>query len=92
MQKSDVSMNAVTYGHYNKAVLESKWPTSTEVTAAKSRWTKVSNVLTGIKMFRLAGNRRALRRSRMHSSSVAVSSEEGSMDEPDHSGEETSNR
>lgn len=51
MRQHGVSPNAVTYGVYNKAVLESRWP-STQSTA-RVMWRRVRLALEGVARFRL---------------------------------------
>ena len=52
--------NAVTYGYYNKAVLESEWP-SGDMTPGQCRWNKLRNALMAAHLFKrmgkMAGNR-----------------------------------
>ena len=52
--------NAVTYGYYNKAVLESEWP-SGALSQSQLLWNKLRNVLRAVQLFkkmgRVAGNR-----------------------------------
>ncbi|XP_038125591.1 C-myc promoter-binding protein-like isoform X3 [Cyprinodon tularosa] len=55
MKKAGVHPNAITYGYYNKAVLESTWPSSTR--GGYFLWMKLRNVLLGVAQFK-----RALRR------------------------------
>ncbi|KAJ3585440.1 hypothetical protein NHX12_014159, partial [Muraenolepis orangiensis] len=45
MKKAGVHPNAITYGYYNKAVLESPWPSANR--SGHIMWTKVRNVLRG---------------------------------------------
>ncbi|UXI19338.1 E3 ubiquitin-protein ligase [Sarcoptes scabiei] len=40
MKKYEVRLNAITYGYYNKAVLDGDWPN-----VSNSRWTKLCNVI-----------------------------------------------
>ncbi len=47
--------NAVTYGHYNKAVLESVWPDSIEINRFQKLWNKLSLVLDVCRRFRQCG-------------------------------------
>merc|ERR1712226_1605637 len=47
-------INAVTYGYYNKAVLESKWP-SGDVSKGQILWTKLRNALLAIHMLKKLG-------------------------------------
>lgn len=61
MKKAGIKPNAVTYGYYNKAVLESKWPDhSSKPTTVL--WTKIRNVITGVAHFKLHGKIRMERR------------------------------
>lgn len=61
MKKAGIKPNAVTYGYYNKAVLESKWPDhSSKPTTVL--WTKIRNVVSGIALFKLHGRMRMNRR------------------------------
>ncbi|XP_034051303.1 C-myc promoter-binding protein-like isoform X2 [Thalassophryne amazonica] len=55
MKKAGVHPNAITYGYYNKAVLESKWPSSTR--GGYFLWMKLRNVVLSVAQFK-----RALRR------------------------------
>ncbi|XP_026175714.1 C-myc promoter-binding protein-like isoform X3 [Mastacembelus armatus] len=55
MKKAGVQPNAITYGYYNKAVLESTWPSSTR--GGYFLWMKLRNVILGVAQFK-----RALRR------------------------------
>nr|XP_032824703.1 C-myc promoter-binding protein-like isoform X2 [Petromyzon marinus] len=50
MKKMGVQPNAITYGFYNKAVLESTWPSGNR--GGYFLWTKVRNVLHGVVQFR----------------------------------------
>ena len=57
--------NAVTYGHYNKAVLESTWPTASGEEADKTpgvrRWNLIRNVLRAAWAFRFFGKHGGLK-------------------------------
>lgn len=44
MKRSGIQPNAVTYGFYNKCVLEAQWP-SDNGTASKLRWNRLKNVI-----------------------------------------------
>ncbi len=57
MKQHGVTPNAITYGYYNKAVLESKWPTGD--TTATLMWNKLRNVIVGVAQFRNSGRIRA---------------------------------
>ncbi|KAM9124446.1 C-myc promoter-binding protein [Pangshura tecta] len=52
MKKAGVDPNAITYGYYNKAVLESTWPSSNR--SGYFLWTKIRNVVLGIAQFKKA--------------------------------------
>ncbi|XP_022252472.1 DENN domain-containing protein 4C-like isoform X1 [Limulus polyphemus] len=60
MKRNGVQPNAITYGYYNKAVLESKWPASE--TNAALMWNKLRNVIVGVAQFR-QGSKAKVRRS-----------------------------
>lgn len=63
MKKAGIRPNAVTYGYYNKAVLESKWPDhSSKPTTVL--WSKMKNVISGVTLFKLHGKMRFERRNR----------------------------
>uniref|UniRef100_A0A452UR13 DENN domain containing 4C n=1 Tax=Ursus maritimus TaxID=29073 RepID=A0A452UR13_URSMA len=50
MKTAKIKPNAITYGYYNKVVLESPWPSSTR--SGIFLWTKVRNVVRGLAQFR----------------------------------------
>ncbi|XP_033107544.1 DENN domain-containing protein 4B-like isoform X2 [Anneissia japonica] len=50
MKKNGITLNASTYGYYNKAVLESPWPTSSFT--AYQQWIKLRNVIMAVAQFR----------------------------------------
>ncbi|KAM9275842.1 C-myc promoter-binding protein isoform 3-T5 [Morus bassanus] len=52
MQKAGVDPNAITYGYYNKALLESTWPSSNR--GGYFLWMKIRNVVLGIAQFKKA--------------------------------------
>ncbi|KAI1888537.1 hypothetical protein AGOR_G00186190 [Albula goreensis] len=52
MKKAGVQPNAITYGYYNKAVLESPWPSRNR--SGHFLWTKLRNVLRGVAQFKQA--------------------------------------
>ncbi|XP_066557342.1 C-myc promoter-binding protein isoform X2 [Amia ocellicauda] len=52
MKKAGVHPNAITYGYYNKAVLESTWPSSTR--GGYFLWMKLRNVVLAVAQFRRA--------------------------------------
>ncbi|XP_058480308.1 DENN domain-containing protein 4C [Solea solea] len=55
MKKAGVLPNAITYGYYNKAVLESPWPSRNR--SGLFMWTKVRTVLRGVAQFKQALDR-----------------------------------
>uniref|UniRef100_A0AAQ4S431 DENN domain containing 4B n=1 Tax=Gasterosteus aculeatus aculeatus TaxID=481459 RepID=A0AAQ4S431_GASAC len=50
MKKAGITPNTITYGYYNKAVLESKWPSTNQ--GGRLRWAKLRNVLLAVAQFR----------------------------------------
>uniref|UniRef100_A0A7N6B1R0 DENN domain containing 4A n=1 Tax=Anabas testudineus TaxID=64144 RepID=A0A7N6B1R0_ANATE len=52
MKKAGVHPNAITYGYYNKAVLESTWPSSTR--GGYFLWMKLRNVILSVAQFKQA--------------------------------------
>ena len=56
MKLMGMTPNAVTYGHMNKAVLESVWPEPKEASKAVKMWQKISMVLDVIHRFRVCGS------------------------------------
>ncbi|KFQ38307.1 DENN domain-containing protein 4C, partial [Mesitornis unicolor] len=50
MKNAGIQPNAITYGYYNKAVLESPWPSRNR--SGIFLWTKVRNVVRGTAQFR----------------------------------------
>ncbi|XP_058503689.1 DENN domain-containing protein 4B-like isoform X2 [Solea solea] len=72
MKKAGITPNTITYGYYNKAVLESKWPSTNQ--GGRLRWAKLRNVLLAVAQFR-----RPLKRKK----SGSVGSRGEAMTEPD---------
>ncbi|KAA0701403.1 DENN domain-containing protein 4B [Triplophysa tibetana] len=50
MKKAGITPNTITYGYYNKAVLESKWPSTNQ--GSRLRWAKLRNVILAVAQFR----------------------------------------
>ncbi|KFO36345.1 DENN domain-containing protein 4B [Fukomys damarensis] len=50
MRRAGIVPNTITYGYYNKAVLESKWPSGTP--SGRLRWAQLRNVVLGAAQFR----------------------------------------
>ncbi|XP_075224805.1 DENN domain-containing protein Crag isoform X2 [Lycorma delicatula] len=61
MKRSGVQPNAITYGFYNRAVLEATWPSDMS-NSSQLLWNKLRNVVLGAALFRQAGCRVANRR------------------------------
>ncbi|XP_011298582.1 DENN domain-containing protein 4C isoform X2 [Fopius arisanus] len=61
MKRSGVQPNALTYGFYNKAVLEATWP-SDMTNSSQLMWNKLRNVIVGAALFKRAGKKSARRR------------------------------
>lgn len=59
MKRSGVQPNALTYGFYNRCVLEAQWP-SDSTTASRMRWNRLKNVIVGAALFRRAGQRHTM--------------------------------
>ncbi|XP_023718394.1 DENN domain-containing protein Crag isoform X4 [Cryptotermes secundus] len=57
MKRSGIQPNAITYGFYNRAVLEATWPSDC-TNSSQLLWNKVRNVIIGVALFRRAGVRR----------------------------------
>ncbi|XP_066582259.1 DENN domain-containing protein Crag isoform X2 [Prorops nasuta] len=65
MKRSGVQPNALTYGFYNKAVLEATWP-SDMTNSSQLMWNKLRNVIVGAALFKRAGKKSARRRSSLN--------------------------
>ena len=61
MKRCGVHPNAVTYGYYNKAVLESEWPQGI-ASSSQMLWHKLRNVLLAVYLFRQSGRAARARR------------------------------
>ncbi|XP_076260425.1 DENN domain-containing protein Crag isoform X2 [Rhynchophorus ferrugineus] len=55
MKKNDIQPNALTYGLYNKCVLEAQWPAHS---GSSLLWNKLRNVVLGVTQFKLAAKRK----------------------------------
>jgi DENN domain-containing protein 4 len=60
MRRSGIQPNALTYGFYNRCVLESQWPDSTM--SGQIRWNLLKNVVIGAALFKKAGKKYQSRR------------------------------
>lgn len=61
MKRSGVQPNALTYGFYNRCVLESQWP-SDSTTLSQLRWNRIKNVVLGAAHFKRAGMKRSAKK------------------------------
>ncbi|XP_046904923.1 DENN domain-containing protein 4C isoform X6 [Hypomesus transpacificus] len=59
MKRAGVQPNAITYGYYNKAALESPWPCRNR--SGTFMWTKMRNVVRGVAQFKQALHKTAQR-------------------------------
>ncbi|XP_042638432.1 DENN domain-containing protein 4C [Orycteropus afer afer] len=75
MKTAKIKPNAITYGYYNKVVLESSWPSSTR--SGIFLWTKVRNVVRGLAQFRQP-LKKTVQKSHVSSISVLQSATGGS--------------
>ncbi|KAK7602608.1 hypothetical protein V9T40_008197 [Parthenolecanium corni] len=62
MKRSGVQPNAITYGFYNRAVLESKWPSDMS-NSSQLLWNKLRNVIHATALLRKMGQEAGRRRS-----------------------------
>ncbi|XP_026031622.1 C-myc promoter-binding protein isoform X1 [Astatotilapia calliptera] len=90
MKKAGVQPNAITYGYYNKAVLESTWPSTTR--GGYFLWGKLRNVLLGVLQFKQAGRkqRNSQRDPHLSDGSDLDTVSHGSLDSANDSAERTS--
>uniref|UniRef100_A0A672YAH6 DENN/MADD domain containing 4A n=1 Tax=Sphaeramia orbicularis TaxID=375764 RepID=A0A672YAH6_9TELE len=90
MKKAGVQPNAITYGYYNKAVLESTWPSTTR--GGYFLWGKLRNVVLGVVQFKQAGKKQqTLRRDpQLSDGSDLDTVSHGSLDSANDSAERTS--
>ncbi|XP_061664130.1 DENN domain-containing protein 4C isoform X2 [Syngnathoides biaculeatus] len=83
MKKAGVHPNAITYGYYNKAALESPWPSRNR--SGLFMWTKLRNVLRGVAQFKQ--NRSLSRKKPTGSDTGGASSDRLSHNSADGSGD-----
>uniref|UniRef100_H3AR38 DENN domain containing 4C n=1 Tax=Latimeria chalumnae TaxID=7897 RepID=H3AR38_LATCH len=89
MKTAGVQPNAITYGYYNKAVLESPWPSSNR--SGYFLWTKVRNVVRGVARFKQL-LRKTVQTSQVSEISVPVNTAGGSdVDTVSHGSMDSSN-
>lgn len=58
MKRSGVQPNALTYGFYNRCMLDAQWP-SDSANASRLRWTRLKNVVMGAAHLRRGGRTQA---------------------------------
>ncbi|KAM3870268.1 LOW QUALITY PROTEIN: C-myc promoter-binding protein [Diretmus argenteus] len=90
MKKAGVQPNAITYGYYNKAVLESTWPSTTR--GGYFLWGKLRNVVLGVVQFKQVGRKHQppLRDPQLSDGSDLDTVSHGSLDSANDSAERTS--
>uniref|UniRef100_A0A8C5EV12 DENN/MADD domain containing 4A n=1 Tax=Gouania willdenowi TaxID=441366 RepID=A0A8C5EV12_GOUWI len=90
MKKAGVQPNAITYGYYNKAVLESTWPSTTR--GGYFLWGKLRNVILGVLRFKQAGKKQQTlqRDPQLSDGSDLDTVSHGSLDSVNDSAERTS--
>ncbi|XP_069019414.1 C-myc promoter-binding protein [Embiotoca jacksoni] len=90
MKKAGVQPNAITYGYYNKAVLESTWPSTTR--GGYFLWGKLRNVVLGVLQFKQAGRKQHIphRDPQLSDGSDLDTVSHGSLDSANDSAERTS--
>ncbi|XP_061630492.1 C-myc promoter-binding protein isoform X1 [Phyllopteryx taeniolatus] len=90
MKKAGIQPNAITYGYYNKAVLESTWPSTTR--GGFFLWGKLRNVVLGVGQFKQAGKKQTLphREIQLSDGSDLDTVSHGSLDSANDSAERTS--
>uniref|UniRef100_A0A673AIM1 DENN/MADD domain containing 4C n=1 Tax=Sphaeramia orbicularis TaxID=375764 RepID=A0A673AIM1_9TELE len=76
MKKAGVHPNAITYGYYNKAVLESPWPSRNR--SGLFMWTKLRNVLRGVAQFKHALHRKPSKKGTSLTTTSEISASIGS--------------
>nr|CAD7392907.1 unnamed protein product [Timema cristinae] len=57
MKRCGIQPNAITYGFYNRAVLDSTWPSDC-TNSGQLLWNKLRNVIMGVALFRQAASRK----------------------------------
>ncbi|XP_019731468.1 C-myc promoter-binding protein isoform X3 [Hippocampus comes] len=88
MKKAGIQPNAITYGYYNKAVLESTWPSTTR--GGFFLWGKLRNVILGVGQFKQAGKKHPHRETQLSDGSDLDTVSHGSLDSTNDSAERTS--
>lgn len=78
MKRSGVQPNALTYGFYNKAVLEATWP-SDMTNSGQLMWNKLRNVIVGAALFKKAGMKWARKKSTINNDTLSSDSKSQGM-------------
>uniref|UniRef100_A0A671FE83 DENN domain containing 4B n=2 Tax=Rhinolophus ferrumequinum TaxID=59479 RepID=A0A671FE83_RHIFE len=81
MRQAGIVPNTITYGYYNKAVLESKWPSGTP--GGRLRWAKLRNVVLGAAQFRQPLRERWQQQQQQQQQQAAAREAGSSQTEPD---------
>ncbi|KAK2084341.1 DENN domain-containing protein 4B [Saguinus oedipus] len=76
MRQAGIVPNTITYGYYNKAVLESKWPSGTP--GGRLRWAKLRNVVLGAAQFRQPLRERRQQQQQQQQQQVSAHQDAGS--------------
>ncbi|XP_065199879.1 C-myc promoter-binding protein isoform X2 [Planococcus citri] len=71
MKRSGVQPNAITYGFYNRAVLESKWPSDMS-NSSQLLWNKLRNVIHATALLKKMGQEAGKRRSSMQAEEISL--------------------
>ncbi|KAK7909708.1 hypothetical protein WMY93_014392 [Mugilogobius chulae] len=88
MKKAGVHPNAITYGYYNKAVLESPWPSRNR--SGQFMWTKLRNVLRGVAQFKHSLDHTSTKRGNTLNPSAMSSSASKDVDRLSHGSADSS--
>uniref|UniRef100_A0A452SH75 DENN domain containing 4B n=1 Tax=Ursus americanus TaxID=9643 RepID=A0A452SH75_URSAM len=80
MRRAGIVPNTITYGYYNKAVLESKWLSGTP--GGRLRWAKLRNVVLGAAQFRQPLRERRRRQAAAQEATASWSVTEPRLDRP----------
>ncbi|XP_055766105.1 C-myc promoter-binding protein isoform X2 [Salvelinus fontinalis] len=87
MKKAGVHPNAITYGYYNKAVLESTWPSNTR--GGYFLWAKLRNVVLGVGRFKQLGRKQTVQNQNQTQS--RDTSDYSDLDTVSHGSEDSTN-
>ncbi|XP_040854374.1 DENN domain-containing protein 4B isoform X3 [Ochotona curzoniae] len=80
MRRMGIVPNTITYGYYNKAMLESKWPSGTP--GGRLRWAKLRNVVLGAAQFRQPLRERRQRQQQQQEEEAGSSQTEPCLERP----------